>query len=274
MILTVTDDLDLCRIAESGQCFRWEALGDGIYRIPHAGHCLRIAALGGGRFDLDCTGEALTAVWRPYLDLDEDYAAIRRRIRKDRDPYLFAAAQAEQGIRILRQEPWEALISFIISQNKNIPGIRTSIEKLCALAGEEKRDRAGQPFFTFPSPEAVAALSEAELRGCALGYRAEYVLATARAGAEGRLDPEKLARIPEEEAIEELMGLRGVGRKVASCAVLFGLHRLNAFPKDVWIRRILEREYPAGYPFADYAPYNGVMQQYMFAYERHRNQAV
>jgi len=121
MIFTTHDDLDLDKIAGSGQCFRWKKEDGGAWRIPHRDRCLGIRALGGGRFDADCDRAEFESVWRAYFDLDRDYRAIRARIDPEADPFLAAAADSGQGIRILRQDPWETLISFIISQNRNIP---------------------------------------------------------------------------------------------------------------------------------------------------------
>ena len=269
MNIEINDDFDLEKIAESGQCFRFERLCGG-WRILSGAECLRIAPLGEGRYALDCGEAEFDAVWRDYFDLAEDYAAIRARIDPATDPYLWAAAEREKGIRILRQDPWETLVSFIISQNRNIPAIRRSVALLAETCGEARTDAAGEPYYAFPTPAAIAALSDADLRRCALGYRCAYVRASARAVLEGTLDLSALKTADEARTMAELTGLFGVGIKVASCVSLFGLHHLDAFPQDVWIRRILAREYPAGYPFAVYAPYNGVYQQYMFAFERNR----
>lgn len=269
MILELSDEFDLEKNAESGQCFRWERTGPARYRILSGAESLNIAALGDGRFALDCGEPEFAAYWRDYFDLGENYAAIRGRIDPAADPFLAAAAAQEKGIRILRQDPWETLVSFIISQNKNIPAIRRCIEALAERCGEARRDAAGRPYFAFPTPAAVAALSEQALCACALGYRWRYVRAAACAVLDGTLELEPLRALDAPAAIEALTGLYGVGVKVASCVALFGLHCMDAFPRDVWVKRILEREYPNGYPTEAYAPYNGVYQQYMFAYYRH-----
>ncbi len=267
MILRITDDFDLDRIAESGQCFRWERIAQSSYRILNGGYCLYAEALGDRRFAFSCGEAEFDAVWRGYFDLDENYAAIRARISQDADPFLHAAAEQEKGIRILRQDPWETLITFILSQNKNIPAIRRCVEALCEC-GEPKTDSRGRGYRAFPTPAPVAALSGEELKACRLGYRCGYVHEAAVAAAEGKLDLNALRNADEKDTLRALTELLGVGVKVASCVSLFGLHHLNAFPKDVWIKRILENEYPEGYPFEAYAPYNGVYQQYMFAFYR------
>ena len=268
MNIEIRDDFDLKKIAESGQCFRWTTLEDGSWRIPYRGSCLHISVSGKHSYALDCSREEFDDLWRPYFDLDTDYRGIRSRIDPALDPFLFKAAQAEQGIRILRQEPWEALVSFIISQNRNIPAIRRSIDLLCRAAGERKEDRRGLPYFTFPSPEAILDLDGAALEACRLGYRRRYVLAAAEWVSEGRIDLGSLLTASEEETLAALTALCGVGIKVASCVSLFGLHHLDAFPVDVWMRRVLEAEYPEGFPFTLYRPYSGVCQQYLFAYYR------
>ena len=270
MKIEIQDDFDPQRITDSGQCFRWTRAGERSWRVLKGADCLRITALGDGRWKLDCTPEAFGDTWRDYLDLTEDYAAIRARI-DPADAFLTGAAEREKGIRILRQEPWEALISFLISQNKNIPAIRRGIENLAAACGDRRTDAAGEAYCAFPTPEALAALDGETLRRCGLGYRCAYVRAAAEAVCAGALDLDALRCADEARTMETLTGLFGVGVKVASCVSLFGLHHLNAFPRDVWVRRILLSEYPGGYPFAAYAPYNGVYQQYMFADYRHRN---
>lgn len=272
MILHISDDFDLEKIADSGQCFRWERLPDGSYRILHGDLCLYIERLGDKDYALSCSEAEFTSVWHGYFDLTENYRAIRGRIDPERDPFLFAAAEQEKGIRILRQSPWEMLITFIISQNRNIPAIRRSVEALCGICGEEKTDCRGNRYHAFPAADAMAALSGEQLKDCRLGYRCRFVHEAAAAVAEGKLDPDGLRDAPGEEACRRLMELSGVGIKVASCISLFGLHDLNSFPRDVWIKRILENEYPEGYPFDRYAPYNGVFQQYMFAYYRGKKQ--
>ena len=268
MRIHFTDDFDPGLIADSGQCFRWYALGEKSWRVLHGAHCLILTEAGPQEYDLDCAEAEYDALWRPYLDMDESYAAIRERIDPAADPFLYAAAQAQRGLRILRQEPWEALASFIISQNRNIPAIRRSIELLCQAAGTSCRDSRGEAYFAFPTPEAVAALSDDALTSCKLGYRDKYLRAAAEAVAAGRVDLAALCQTEPEKSLETLLKLKGVGVKVAACVQLFGLHQLDAFPIDVWIRRVLEAEYPGGYPQARYSPYNGVYQQYMFAYYR------
>ena len=269
MFLTITDDFDLDRIADSGQCFRWNRESSGTYRIIAGSSCLYISKLENDRYALDCSEEEYTSFWRDYFDMDEDYRAIRKRIDPEKDPFLRQAAEHEKGIRILSQDPWETLVTFIISQNKNIPAIRRSVELLAEACGERKTDTRGREYCAFPAPSAVAALSGQDLLSCKLGYRCKYVHAAAEAVTSGTIDLNRLIPADENDAVTALTGLFGVGKKVANCVSLFGLHHLNAFPVDVWVKRILAEHYPAGYPYEEYTPYNGIFQQYMFAYYRH-----
>ena len=263
MELSIHDDFDLNKIADSGQCFRWMKEETGGFRILHRGHCLRIRALGEEKYALSCSEEEYRDIWYDYFDFGEDYRAIRERIRPEEDPFLARAARYGKGIRILRQDPFEALISFVISQNKNIPAIKKSIELLCETAGR-RIEEPGGTWHAFPSPEEILALTDEQLAACKLGYRCGYVRAAASDVAEGKLDLDRLARAPGPETVRALTAVYGVGVKVASCVSLFGLHHVDAFPVDVWIRRILENEYPGGYPMEKYSPYNGIYQQYMF----------
>ena len=265
MIAEIKDDFDLRRIHESGQCFRWEPIGEDSFRIPFRGRCLRIEKRGEHTYLLDCTEEEYTRIWKPYFDLDENYACIRSMVDPREDPFLFHAVCAQTGIRILRQDFWETLVSFIVSQNRNIPLIRRSVERLCRTAGERRIDRAGEEFFTFPTAEAVLALTQEELLTCALGYRWRFVRAAAEYVCRETLDAEIFRGVSDDEALAQLQKICGVGVKVASCVALFALHRTDAFPIDVWVRRVLQNEYPQGYPFEKYRPYNGIFQQYMFA---------
>ena len=267
--MIIQSELNPTRIALSGQCFRWEETAPGTFRVPFRDKCLIIETQGSGAEVKNPAAE--DAVWHEYLDLDTDYAAIRERIDAGEDPFLHEACCFQQGIRILKQDPWEALISFIISQNRNIPAIKRSISILCDLAGEERKDLRGESFMTFPTAGAIASMSDEELDQCRLGYRKDYIRLTAEAAVSGELDLDKLAALDDGKLMGQLISLKGVGPKVASCVMLYGFHRINAFPVDVWVKRILKDKYPGGYPFEKYAPYNGIYQQYMFAFYREEN---
>ena len=260
--------LDLEKIALSGQCFRWERLGRDHFRIPHAGECLEISMTEAERFSLSCGEEQFETLWRDYFDLDTDYAEIIARIDPRADPFLYAAALDQRGVRILRQDGWEMLVTSVITQNRNIPAIQKSVAALCRLAGQRKTDGAGREFYTFPAPEEILAMDDKSFSLCRLGYRDRYVKAAAEAVRSGAPDLDRLRTADDAECREALLRLTGVGEKVAACVMLFGLHRLNAFPRDVWMNRMLMEYYPGGFPFERFAPWNGVYQQYLFAYYR------
>ena len=289
MKIKLDDDLDLVKTAESGQCFRWTKTdheGDSAaYRIIAGGRVLFIIEdpFEKGTFDLSCSKEEYRDFWQDYLDMDTDYRGIRSLAGKAGDKVLYNAAEAGKGIRILKQDTFEMLISFIISQRKSIPAISSCIGKICmkagkeiVLSGEEKEwlqshhilKEAGKGIYSFPSAEDILKLSPEEISSCGTGYRTPYIMKAAEGVLRGDHDLDAMESLGDEELLSELMKIYGVGKKVASCVCLFGFHRLDFFPVDVWIERVLERYYPEGFPFNTYAPYNGVMQQYLFYYER------
>ncbi len=269
MIIHINDDFDLKKIADSGQCFRFNEVDAGLFSVTAQDKHLLIKELEKDTYELDCSEQEYDTFWKGYFDLDLDYSAIRSRIDPEGDHYLFEASEFGRGIRILRQDPWEMLISFIISQRKNIPAIKASIEKLCALAGERVyEDELCGAIYSFPTPERLAAPKMEELSSCSLGYRDKYVHQAALDVASGAVDLEAFKKLDDEALMQELLKLFGVGVKVANCEILFGYHRLDAFPRDVWINRVLEDHYPGGFNFDAYAPYNGIMQQYLFFFGR------
>ncbi len=268
MIIRIEDDFDLAKIADSGQCFRFNKCGDG-YGVVAGDKYLFVKKVGDMEYDFSCDEKEFKDFWENYFDLKTSYSGIRQRIDKEEDEYLFRASEFGKGIRILCQDPWEMLISFIISQRKNIPAIKASIEKLCVLAGEKIAvDAEGKDVYSFPTPAQLSKVSMEQLSACSLGYRDKYVHRAALDVVSGVCDLESYKKLTDEELMEKLLELFGVGVKVANCEILFGYHRLDAFPKDVWINRVLEQRYPKGFLFDKYEPYNGVMQQYLFFYSR------
>lgn len=253
------NNLDLSLIARSGQCFRMHAEGSTIF-LRAGSRFLEIRDAGKGVLDLSC-GESEFPFWSHYLDLHGPYAKAIRQIPQE-DTYLRSCAACCRGLHLLRQDPFETLISFIISQRKSIPAIEQCVEKLCALCGEA--DSAG---FAFPSPEALASCSLNDLRGCSLGYRAPYVLETARLVCASPLPPPN-TRLSDEKLLARLLSYPGVGIKVAHCVMLFGYHRLASAPVDVWIQRVIDKRYHGVNPFPALGPYAGLYQQYMFCHAR------
>ncbi len=248
------DHLNLDQIFQSGQCFRWQPLPPDGYMIPAFGKKLRIRQAAENLLEADCAPTEWDALWRPYFDLDTDYGAVIAGIDPE-DRFLTAAAAYGAGIRILRQPLWETVASFIVSQNNNIPRIRGIVNRLC---GE-------QP--DFPAPGRVAALGEAGLRAMGLGYRAPYLHAAALRFLREN-DERFLPAAGYPDARSRLLQYSGIGEKVADCICLFSLHHLEAFPMDKWMKRIVRTRYAGRFPMERYPGVQGVMQQYLFYYER------
>ena len=260
--------IDLDKTEKSGQCFRWIPDGDG-FLIPAFGMLVRVTEAKGG-IDLEMISsskkktnpEEIRSLWSRYFDASLDYSKIRKMPDK-KDKFLTAAAEGGEGIRIIYQDPFETLITFIISQRKSIPAIKTSVERICETVG---RKIPGTQVYDFPTPCELKKLSADELSACGLGYRAPYIHDTAEVFDRGEFDAEYLNGLDDETLINTLMSLKGVGIKVANCTALFGFHRLDLFPIDVWIQRALDTYYDGSFPLEKYHPYNGIMQQYIFAY--------
>lgn len=246
-------DMDLQQIHRSGQCFRWRQLEPGEYEIPAFGQTLLVKQKG-DLFDFSCGEDTFEKIWRGYFDLNRDYGAIKKAV-DPADIYLNKAIAFSSGVRVLRQEPWETIVSFIISQNNHIARIRKNIEALC-------RRYEGQ----LPSPAALAAEKPEKLRELGLGYRAEYLCA-AGAFFKDERSLEKLAACPYPQAKQALQKIKGIGPKVADCICLFGLSHADAFPMDTHIKKILSENYPDGFPYERYKGYAGILQQYLFYYD-------
>ncbi len=258
-------DFDLDQIARSGQCFRFRPLGERHYALVAGGRYLEVSQQG-QTVRFDCPEDEFEAVWRPYFDLDADYGRYKSAVAK-RDKYLQSAVAAGGGLRILRQELWETIVCFIISQQNNIARITKCVENLCLLFGETCYNKSKQVYNAFPSAERLAACTADELAPIRLGYRAKYIVAAARQVASGEIDLDAVRRMDYAHAKAELMRLSGVGVKVAECICLFALHHIDAFPIDTHIRQMLDAHYPKGFPLRRYRGFAGVMQQYTFYYE-------
>lgn len=265
-IFIKNDYIDLKQIAESGQCFRWKKICPSRYFVISAGQA--------ACFFQEKTGirilcrEKDEEYFRRYLDLDTDYGKVIEQI-DEKDDFLIGAAQMGRGIRILRQNLWEMIISFIISQRNNIPRIMKSIDALCEKLGEQiVFDYEGEHLvgYTFPSPEVIVGADLSEFK---FGYREKYIRQTAEDILEGKFDLEEVKDAVDEgktpEQVKEMLKqLKGVGEKVASCIQLFGLHQLSLFPIDTWIAKVEEIYYNGHFPVERYEGIAGVMQQYLF----------
>lgn len=262
MFETVIAPLDLAMTAASGQCFRMSMTTPDTCLVQAHDRAVTVTGLGGGRFSFSCDADTYHAFWADFFDARTDYGPIHALAH---DAYTRRAVHFARGVRILRQDPWETLICFILSQRKNIAAIRHCVEQLCTRFGAPMADG----LYAFPTPEALAAAPLDALGACSLGYRTRYVAKTAALVASGQADLMAWHALDDAALEAALLTLPGVGVKVAACVMLFGYHRLNAFPVDVWIDRVLQSEYGGTFPVSRYAPYAGVIQQYLFVYARH-----
>lgn len=264
MYLGTLNELDPVKTFECGQCFRWNADQNGVYTGVAGGRAARVVTEN-GRVYISSNEEDFENFWKDYFDLGLDYEAIRRGF--DAGDYLRRCAEFGAGIRILRQERWEALCSFIISQCNNIPRIKKIVETFCRCFGEAV-ELEGEVLYSFPDAAVTARLEERDLAPLRCGYRAEYIINAARAVDSGELDLEALSRTDTDTAMKALLSVRGVGKKVANCAVLFGLGHMDAFPVDVWMKRALSEHFPPDFDPKTLGPYAGLAQQYIFYYAR------
>jgi len=257
-------DFNLEKIFECGQCFRWNADENGTYFGVAHGHAVRLRYRKDNIF-ISGTIDEFESIWRDYFDFDRDYAEIRQKLCID--DFMTCATEFGAGIRLLRQDKWEALCSFIISQNNNIPRIKMIIDTLCREFGDVL-DFEDKQYHAFPSAEKLVNIDAKELAPLRCGYRAEYIISAAKSVAEGTIDLEALSESTPENARVELKKILGVGDKVADCVMLFGLNMLDAFPLDVWMKRAVVQHYGPGFDPNIFSPYAGIAQQYIFHFIR------
>lgn len=277
IIIDGVSDFRLDHTFDNGQCFRWNREEDGSYTGVAFGRAVNINYTGKTVILDNVPPGDYHAVWKDYLDLGRDYGAIKRML-SEKDPVIRKAVSHGCGMRILRQDKWETLISFILSQNNNIARIRKCVESLCAAHGSPIGMYRGKMRYAFPSSGALAALSPQELCTCRLGYRAKYIIQTAKQIAvDGGKTLNSLDSATAEEACEYLLRLNGVGPKVASCVMLFSMGKYDSFPLDVWIKRVMNRAYRIKegnvkemreYAAEHFGEYGGIAQQYLFYYAR------
>ncbi len=249
---------DLRRTLGCGQCFRWRETAGGFEGIVCGKKILLSQA--GGTVTLHGVKETDIPFWREYFDLDTDYSEIISRLSQDET--LKKACECSSGIRILRQEPFETLLSFIISQNNNIPRIQGIIERLCENFGEKTEGG-----YAFPDGKRLDGVTESDLAPLKAGFRARYLCDAVRKVNSGEIDFCEIDGLPTDKAREQLKKITGVGDKVADCVLLFAFYKTDAFPRDVWVKRLMERFYPDGLP--DCAKgIEGIAQQFLFDYVR------
>lgn len=229
-------------IFENGQCFRWEKEEDGSYTIVAKGKVINVSKYEDEIILENTNLKEFESIWYEYFDFDRDYVKLRKELSKI-DQHLNKAANFGDGLRILKQDAFEMIISFIISANNQIPRIKRSVDLLSERCGEALGEFKGKERFAFPSIEAVANISDEDLAAIKVGFRDSYIKTTANMILNGEVDIEKLIELDYEEAHKELMKLSGVGPKVADCILLFAFSREQAFPVDTWVIKIMNEYY-------------------------------
>lgn len=264
--IEIQDDFDLEKTASCGQCFRARPLDDGFFRFVSGDYVIYIKELGDHQFSVSCTEKEWKEIWIHYFDLGRSYKNLYLEERAKHD-YVRKAMDCGRGIRILRQDPWEMLVTFIISQRKSIPAISKSVEALAEKYGHRiQTDR--EVIYSFPSPEEMADASVDDLKECSLGYRAPYIYDAIQKVTSGNLNLDKIAHYSDEELFQELQTVNGVGKKVANCICLFGYGRMARVPVDVWIARAVDEDCCGEDPFRLFEGNAGIIQQYVFYYKK------
>lgn len=251
------NDFDLDQTLDCGQAFRFEKQPDGSYKGFATDKFLHISKCDDG-FILD--GDGNSDFWLDYFDAKTDYAKLKQSYSAEKT--LKSACEYASGIRLLRQDAFESLISFIISQNNNIPRIKGIIGRLCENFGEKSENG-----YAFPTFERLNKVTTDDLAVIRSGFRAKYITDAVSKIKSGEINLEEIKTMPIDDARKELMKITGVGPKVAECVLLYGMHRTEAFPVDVWIKRVMAEYYPDGFP-SEFEETAGIAQQYLFHYMR------
>jgi N-glycosylase/DNA lyase len=271
MIVKILDDFDLLKIAESGQCFRVKQFDD-VFRFITQHHIIYISKLSDTSYSVSCTENEWERIWSPYFDLKRRYSDLIEQIPPS-DLFLKRAVKEGTGIRILVQDRWETLISFIISQRKSIPSIKDSIEELSKRFGHSITTPY-ETVYTFPTPEDMLfdGVTSADLRNCKVGYRADYILSALSYVHNGEFRLDSMSELNDEDLFNRLLEIRGVGNKVASCVCLFSYHRTSFAPIDTWIQKVIDVHYHGVNPLNSFGNNAGIMQQYIFYYtQKHKD---
>lgn len=276
IILKNMEDFEPKHIFECGQAFRWYVEEDGSYTAVHGGRVVNVKRQGQHIIFSNTNKEDFENIWFDYFDLGRDYSKIKQTLSKD--PVLREAIKFGKGIRILNQEPFETTISFIISANNQIPRIKRSIDLISKGFGDyigKFRDRV---YHSFPPAHVLAQADEEDLKeSYKVGFRAKYIVESSKMINEGRVDLNSLYELPTDKAQEVLMTLPGVGPKVSNCILLFSFKKVDAFPVDVWVKRVMEYFYfkkdtkvdiISKFAYEKFGPLSGFAQQYLFYYAR------
>lgn len=274
-------DFSIGQILECGQCFRWEEIPgsqrNSYFVITGRAACLAEESAGDeeGKRNLKLQiSDGDMEFWSDYFDFKTDYGLIKKALAM-REPKIGAALEHGFGIRILHQDFWEVLISFIISQNNNIPRIKKCINAICEAYGESIGEFGGIERYSFPLPENLAGAFVDDLMKLRLGYRSEYIVRAAE-----KFIKDGIPQGDKDAQMTELLSYLGIGPKVANCISLFGLRNLDAFPIDTWVKKVMRDMY--GFDLKDikgmqrfaadrFGDMGGIAQQYLFYYYRDKN---
>lgn len=271
MIEKRIDHMDLEQIAKSGQCFRWQLIGENTYSIVYRDYAIEIEQKADS-FLISCEEGEWEAVWREYFDLVTDYFAVEKKIDEKDDLHLQEAFCQGSGIRILKQDLWEMIVTFMISQNNNISRITKSVDELCTRTGilvqnqSFLNDKSSGRRYRFPMPGEVN-LEIFEDKTMGLGYRNTYLREIYEFAANNSNWLDELIGMDYDLAFENLIARKGIGKKVANCICLFGLHHIDAFPIDTHVKQLLDKYYADGFDFEYFKGIGGIIQQYLFYYE-------
>ena len=260
--LTNIRHFNLDETLDCGQAFRFEKTQDGYTGVAH-GRRINPRLVDGDLILEGVEAHEFEPIWKPYFDFGRDYGTMRGFLADHGGPHMAAALSFSPGLRHMRQEPWETLVSFILSQNANIPRIKGMVARISEMYGR-RLDCGG---YVFPTWESLAGLCENDLALVRCGYRAAYVIDAARRVADGRLDFDWLQNQDTKTVRKQLLQILGVGPKVADCVLLMGFGRVEVCPMDVWINRAMKMFYPDGFP-KSMLPYAGIAQQFLFHYVR------
>ncbi len=275
-------NFNLAQTLECGQCFNFERLSDGSFVVIAFNRAVHVRQIKDEIIFENANEEEVEKIWIPYFDLDNDYAKIKRNIIKA-DNNLRPIIEEYYGIHILKQDFVETLISFIISQNKNITNIKQIVRRICETYGKKAGVVDGKTYYAFPSLKALNGLSEADFRDLKVGFRAPYLKDAVDKLVSKEIVGSKLSGMSYEEAKAKLISIKGVGDKVANCVLLFGLGFTNAFPVDVWIKRIMEdlyfhkdtdKDVIEAFGKDKFGEYGGFAQQYLFIYAQNNSKKV
>lgn len=267
------DDFIPQHIFECGQCFRFARLQDGSYTIVAKGKVINVSQKNNSIILKNATDNDVADIWYDYFDLGTDYAKIKTTLSVDK--YLKESVKYGNGIRILNQDLWECILSFIISANNNIPRIQGIVERLCQRYGD-KIEAFGNTYFSFPDAQRLREVKKEDLAFLRVGYRDSYLADAIFKVADEEVNLDNIKNLNTKEAKHELLKIKGIGNKVADCILLFGNRRRETFPVDVWVKRSVGALYPeeikdmtihdfAKSKFGDLA---GYAQQYLFYYMR------